>query len=211
MKVALLTESPADEAAICILLRKLLEVEIEPIPRRPRAGGWNAVINAIPPTVKELHYRRTASALVVVIDSDDSIVHQRQHDAVGSEQAECRLCALRTLVNQVQNQLQPQSGARPIDLALAVAVPAIEAWYLCGRECSEALWLMKQQQGIRSKAEVARLKRLVYGTDRPSLQLEIERASDCATRQTADLAQLQDLFPESFGRFAAEVRSWILR
>lgn len=70
---------------------------------------------------------------------------------------------------------------------------------------------MKQQQGIRSKSEIARLKRLVYATDRPPLQLEIEKAKEFATRQAANLTELQQLFPESFGRFAAEVRSWILR
>lgn len=99
MKVAILSESPADEAAICVFLRKLLAFEIESIPLRARAGGWNAVLRAIPPTLKELHYRRTASALVVVIDSDNSMVHRPEHEQPGANISECRLCELRKIVS----------------------------------------------------------------------------------------------------------------
>ena len=208
MKLAVLTESPADEAAICILVAALLGEEIEPIPRRARAGGWNAAVATIPATLRELHYRRTASALVVAIDSDDSVVHKSEHEFPGQAVANCRFCQLKATVGSTLSQLQPQSPYQPVDAAIAVAVPSIEGWYLCGRECTEAGWIAKQGQGKRAKAEISRLKQLVYGTDRPSLQLEVDCAARHARALAADLQLLENFFPQSFGRFAAEVRSW---
>src|SRR5260370_40994216 len=102
MNVAILCEAPADESAICILVGALLRTDIERIPRRARAGGWNAALTAVPPTLKELHYQRTATALVVVIDSDNSTVHRPEHEQSGSEDSECRLCELREQIKDVE-------------------------------------------------------------------------------------------------------------
>jgi hypothetical protein len=213
MKVAILSESPADEAAIQIVLRGLLAVEIEIIPRRARPGGWKAALEAVPPALKELHYRRTASALVVVIDSDNSAIHRDEHEQPGREDVNCRFCQVQRMIREVRQSLSPQPSQPPVDTAVAVAVPAIEAWYLCGREadCTEADWDMRQRGGARSRSEIASLKRIVYGTDRPSLDLETSKAKDCASRLVQDIAVLQRFFPVSFGRFAAEVRSWLPR
>jgi hypothetical protein len=213
MKVAILSESPADEAAIRILVRGLLAVEIEVIPRRARPGGWYAAIEAISPTLKELHYRRTASALVVVLDSDNSPIHRAEHGRAGMEDEKCRVCQVQRMIAGVQQSLTRQPAQQPVDTAVAVAVPAIEAWYLCGREgdCTEAGWDMRQQAGTKSRSEIARLKRLVYGTDRPSIELETAKATEFANELVQDLSVLESYFPISFGRFAAEVRSWLPR
>jgi hypothetical protein len=213
MKVAILSESPADEAAIRILVRGLVGVEIEVIPRRARPGGWNAAIGQIPPTLKELHYRRTASALVVVLDSDNSPIHRAEHERAGIEDEKCRVCQLRRMIAGVQQSLSPQPAQPPIDTAVTVAVPAVEAWYLCGREgdCTEGGWDMRQRAGTKSRSEIAKLKRLVYGTDRPSIELETAKATEFATWLVQDLSVLEKFFPISFGRFAAEVRSWLPR
>jgi hypothetical protein len=211
MRVAVLSESPADEAAVCILLRGLLRTEIEAIPRRARAGGWNSAVELIPATLKELHFRQTASALVVVIDSDNSPVHLVGHEQSGNADPTCRFCQLKLLIDDVQRQLPQQPGQRPVDTALVVAVPAIEAWYLCGRECTEAGWIMEQNAGTRSRPIIQKLKRIVYGTDRPSIELETTRATEIANRLVQDLSALEQFFPMSFGRFAAEVRSWLPR
>lgn len=211
MKVAILSESPADEAAIRILLSALLREAVESIPLRPRPGGWNAVVNAIHPTLMELYYSGTASALVVVIDSDDSTIHRSEHERAGSEVSNCRLCELRTRVKQVRSQLRRQQGLQEVNIALAVAVPAIEGWYLCGRQCTEAGWLLKQREGVSAKAEIDRLKRIAYGADHAPLRLLTSRAIKHAAGLASDLSVLEQFFPESFGRFAADVRSWIIR
>src|SRR5262245_38695956 len=173
MKVAILSESPADEAAIRILLRGLLGVEIEVIALAARAGGWNAALGVVPPTLKALHFRRTAAALVVVLDSDNSPVHRLEHEQPGSEVTSCRICQVRRVIAEVQQHLRPVPSPPSIETAIAVAVPAIEAWYLCGREgdCTEAGWIMRQRAGTKSRTEIARLKRLVYGSDRLSIEL----------------------------------------
>jgi hypothetical protein len=54
----------------------------------------------------------------------------------------------------------------------------------------------------------ASLKTLVYGTDRPSLQLETERATAAARRLAGSLDEVIDRFPNGFGPLASEIRSW---
>ena len=75
---------------------------------------------------------------------------------------------------------------------IGVAVPAIEAWYLCGRDpaVSEARWVEAQAHG-RQPYSRAELKWRVYGTDRPSLPLEIECALREVNRHRADLRRLE--------------------
>ena len=53
---------------------------------------------------------------------------------------------------------------------------------------------------------------LVYGTDRPSLEREMECAVQEAQRIVRDgLAALEAAFPNGFGPMAREVRSWVVR
>ncbi|MFN0055279.1 MAG: hypothetical protein ACKV0T_24295 [Planctomycetales bacterium] len=211
MKVAILSESPADEAAVKVLLEALLQTSVEAIPRRARAGGWNSVLAAIPPTLKELHYRQTAAALVIVLDSDDSLVHQEGHEQAGvTAPSNCRLCQTQASIRKIIETLSPIPGTIPLKTAVAVAVPAIEAWYRCGLNpaCTEAGWVMRQQQRQSLYSEIRKLKTEVYGTDRPGLQLETERAIENARRLSASITVLEQSFPISFGRFAAVIRSW---
>jgi hypothetical protein len=53
------------------------------------------------------------------------------------------------------------------------------------------------------------LKRLIYGTERPSLKLETERARAAAIRVAEDLGELEARFPNGFGPLAAELRRWV--
>jgi len=80
MKIAVLGESPEDEAAIKILVDGVLGYETQLVDLPPlRTRGWT-VINLLPAIIKKLHYQTDAEALVVVWDSDDSPVHQSSHD-----------------------------------------------------------------------------------------------------------------------------------
>ncbi len=95
MKVAILGESPADEEAILILIEG---IRGRPVERRAgpaiRSRGWPAVLAFLPSFVSHLWYRTDVEAFVVIVDSDDSPVHQPFHDAPGSEDKDCRLCRL---------------------------------------------------------------------------------------------------------------------
>jgi len=50
----------------------------------------------------------------------------------------------------------------------------------------------------------------VYGTDVPSFEVEVARATEEAGRIVADqkLGSLEARFPAGFGSFADEVRGW---
>src|SRR5687767_7231114 len=95
MIVAVVSESPADEAAIRTLLTPLVgatsaaDTHLAPLRHR----GWASVVKLLPRVIKALHYNTTTEALVVVVDSDDSKPHG-DHQGVSDK---CRLCSLMTV------------------------------------------------------------------------------------------------------------------
>jgi hypothetical protein len=93
---------------------------------------------------------------------------------------------------------------------MGVAMPAIEAWYRCGVDphASEAFW-MQNLQATSHTAIKNRLKQEVYGTERPSLALETQRAVREAHRLVQSLSTLENLFPTDFGTLARTVRGWL--
>lgn len=211
MKVRILCESPADEAAIRILLRAILGDELETVPpSRGRPGGLEPVLRLIPPTLKELHYQRTADALVVAVDSDQSEVHRPEHEEPNGTNDRCRVCRIEERLQDVRKNLTAGPGSRPIETAVAVATPAIEAWYQFGSDpgCTEVGWIQKLRQGVNAREEIKRLKRAVYGTDRPSLSHAKQCAVESAERLTVDLGSCARAFPHTFGRFVKAVERW---
>jgi hypothetical protein len=90
-----------------------------------------------------------------------------------------------------------------------VAVPAIEAWYLAGRdpEVTELAWTEGQQRG-RLPYTRAQLKYRVYGTDRPNLYHETEIALREARRHAHDTRRLENDFP-SFAALASDLKTWL--
>jgi hypothetical protein len=85
MKVVVLSESSADEAAIRILVNGILGRETEDVSSLPlRSRGWPSVIKVLPTVIKFLHYQTDAEALVVIADSDDSPIHRSSHEQAGS-------------------------------------------------------------------------------------------------------------------------------
>ena len=208
MKVAILSESGADEAAIRLFVEGLLGARTEVPGNLPiRSRGWPAVRDDLATVLRHLHYRSDCEALVVVVDSDRTPVHD-------PTRCECRLCDLKAVVEGVRRELSPRPALPPIKTALGLAVPQIEAWYLVGRDphVSEATWsnARKNRQFAYSSNQ---LKQEVYSTDRPTLELEIERAAQEAKRIVDDghLPQLENLFPCGFGSLADDLRRWELR
>lgn len=212
MKIAVLSESPADEAAVLTLIQGLLGVEIGRVALpTPRTRGWKGTLNAIGLAIRHLHYRTDAEALIVTLDSDESPIH-REGGQSGLCNPRCRLCQLRAIVKAAQANVRPRQGCGPIKIGLGVAVPAIEAWCLCGTDphITESAWV--QSLPLRrfpyTKNE---LKRRLYGGENPVLELETKFLVDKA-KQLVDggqLPQLEKLFPVGFGSLADEVRSWL--
>jgi hypothetical protein len=90
MRLAVFSESPADEAALRILTDGLLGQPTEPADL-PALGtrGWPSVRQLLPAVMMNLHYGFHADELVLVVDSDLSPVHLPAHDATRPRTAGC--------------------------------------------------------------------------------------------------------------------------
>ena len=210
MKVAVLSESPADEAAIRILTDGIIGRQTQPADMPPiRTRGVSSVFTILPTALKHLHYRTDADALVIVVDSDRTPVHRSEHEQEGGADERYRLYKIRRIVGSVLGQLRPVQGRPQIKVAVGIAVPAVEAWYRCGLDphVTEAAWIAGLTSG-RFPYTTSRLKEDVYGTSRPPLDLETRRATEEARRLVQDLPLLEQCFPTGFGVLAREVRSW---
>lgn len=213
MKVAILSESSADEAAIRILVEGILGTRSEIPSSMPpiRSRGWAAVLRDLPMALRHLHYQSDADALVVVLDSDRSPVHRPSDCQSAKPAKKCRLCQTAAILTQVQNTLARRPSYGPLKMALGLAVPQIEAWYLAGRHphVTEAAWIVGLQSG-KFPCTADSLKEEVYGTNEPLLELETARAKEEAGRivREGKLVRLEQLFPGGFGSLAADVRSW---
>jgi hypothetical protein len=106
--------------------------------------------------------------------------------------------------------LKPRGGRPELKVAIGLAVPAIEGWYLVGKnhQVGEAAWIAGLASG-RPPFTKPRLKQLVYGRERPSLELETECAVREARRIIRDMRAIESAFPAGFGLMAEEIRSWI--
>lgn len=210
MNVAVLSESSADEAAVRVLAEAVLGVETStPPPLKLRSRGWPSVLTLLPSVIKDLHFRTDAEALIVVADSDHSIVHVNGHDEHTGGVPGCRVCELRRARDSTIQRLPTRVGRPALKVAVGVAVPAVEAWYAKGRSphVNEIAWARALLDRKFPYTKTS-LKELVYGTSRPSLALETERAVEAAMRLAMDVGALEADFPGGFGALAADLRGW---
>lgn len=209
MKIGFLSESPADEAAVRILVEALLAERVQPVQPSLRARGWPHVLQVLPDLLRHLQFQTDADALVVVVDSDDTTLHDGNHEDPDQYHPFCRSCQLELAVRRTVKRWKLPEGRSPMRVAIGLAVPAVEAWYLCGRdeEVGEAGWLVCAKRG-RCPYTRRDLKWRTYGTYRPPLLLETQRAEEECRRLATDLRVLENAFPLGFGHLAREVRRW---
>jgi hypothetical protein len=207
MKAALLSESPADEAALRVLVSAVLGTEPQFVGPGFRARGWPNVGQLVPSVIRHLHFNTDTDLLVVVVDSDDSVVHTVEHDRPDYFHPQCRMCRLRATFRQTTKRLPATNGRERVLRGVGVAVPAIEAWYLCGRDpsVSETRWIAGQETGQLPYSR-ADLKWRVYGTDRPNLPHEIRCALHEVERHRRDTRRLEHDFP-GFASLARDLRA----
>lgn len=165
--------------------------------------------SALDGVFRGIHYNSDAEGLVIVVDSDDSELHDLAHDTPGGGGERCRLCRVRKIIAQARKQLKGRQSRPELKVAIGLAVPAIEAWYLVGKEhqIGEAAWIVGLKDG-RPPFTRPQLKKQVYDTDRPSLEHETKCAVTEARRIICDLTNIETAFPTGFGRMAEEIRSW---
>ncbi len=207
MKVALLSESPADDAALRVLVEAVLGAPPQFVSPGFRARGWPNVAQLLPAVIRHLHFQTDTDTLVVSVDSDDSVVHTAAHDRPDYFHPQCRLCELRAVFRRTTKKFPPAQGRDRVLRVVGVAVPAIEAWYLCGRDSSvsEVAWTAGQASG-RPPYSRAELKWRVYGTDRPTLPQEIRCALHEVARHHRDPRRLENDFP-GFAALARDLNS----
>ncbi len=209
MKLGFFSESPADQAAMAVFAAGLLGTPPEPIDNDLQAHGVAGVLNALDGVIRGVHYNSDAEGLVVVVDCDETEFHDSSHDTPGGGGERCRFCKLHKIIARARNQLKARQGRPALKVAIGLAVPAIEAWYLVGKEhqIGEAAWKVGLTSG-QHPFTTRQLKQKVYGTDRPSLEHETECAVNEARRIIANIQALEDSFPIGFGLMAREIRSW---
>ncbi|MBK7992692.1 MAG: AAA family ATPase [Blastocatellia bacterium] len=130
MKVAILSESEVDEAFTRIIVSAILGEEIEKVEYPLRFRGWYGVLQLIPTVIKSLYYQTDAEAFAIVVDSDETLIHNPSHEQ--TIDSNCRLCQIKKVIEQPQNSLALIPNRSKIKTAVGLAVPAIEAWYQCG-------------------------------------------------------------------------------
>lgn len=219
MKVAFFSESTADEAAIRILAEALLGKSIQPVdsPALRFRQGWTLILKSVPVVLRDLHFNTDAEALIVVVDADHTPMHTIAHEQVGFA-AKCRVCKLIQSIAETQKKIErkPRSDANLLALktAIGLAVPAIEAWYLCGKKDTKKDTADITEAGLTQRKNAGtvdlkrELKRRVYGSDTAPLTVMTERAVEEATRLALSLAHLEQCFQNGFGKLARDIRGW---
>lgn len=209
MKIAYFAESPADQEALTILTDAILGKKTESVGHPGlRHRGWPTVKTVLPSVLKAVHYHTDAEGFVLIVDSNGTPPHSPSHQPPNAPAAACRLCQLRRIADEVQQQVR-RSNLRPLKIALGLAVPAIEAWLLCGADphATEAAWVNGLKDGSMPYTKKS-LKHQLYGTSHPSLAIETEAMKKAASRLAADLSPLERLFPDGFGALCKGLRSW---
>ncbi len=201
MRVAVLSESSADEAALRIIVNAVLGVPTIPVELPLATRGWPAVRDVLPVIIKLLHYRTDAEGLAVVVDSN--------HTSVSEAGPKNRLQELQQIIDKVRGELSPVATRLPMKMAVGVASPAIEAWFLCkkSQDVNEANW----EKGLREKRDPyskVELKKRLYNVELPSLELERTRMVEMANELRNALGVLESQFPVGFGSFRQQLRDW---
>lgn len=212
MKVAVLSESPADEAAIKILVDGILGFETERIDGpRLETRGYPSIIGQISSVYKHLYFCTEAEAFVVFLDADDSEFHKKLHEKSSTSAGECRLCKVRNCITNVRKNITPVPHRSKLNTAVGIAYPFIEAWFCCGRlpGVGENNWKrsLKNPSGLREKK--LEIKRQLYNTDHHSLSLKTQVAITESTRLSQDIDQMKRLFPVGFGSLVDDVSNWV--
>src|SRR5437588_1547876 len=109
MRVGILSESDADETGIRVLVEAVLQHPVEVIkPVRIRARGWGAVVAGLPARYRALHWQPDVDGFIVVIDSDETPVHDLTHEQAGFSDPACRCCELYRIISRLQQNEPPR-------------------------------------------------------------------------------------------------------
>lgn len=178
MKFAFLSESEVDQAALAAFCATRLGREIErvPCPARVRPG-WPALRTDLGPALRSLKYSAAEAELIVVCADSDGDDPRRPDN---------RRAQLQRIVDQTGMSSR---------VVVALAMPAIEAWWLAHLhpELHEKGWLDRRE--CAPGYDKLELKRRLYGTDRPLYQDAFRLMPEAARAAAVHHVQLATRFP----------------
>jgi hypothetical protein len=210
MKVAVFSEADRDELAVRILIEGVLGKTTSPVKFPLGARGWDGLKNNLPTVIKSLHYNKPdAEGLIIVADSDNTPLHKREHEKANQADPACRFCILQLIAEQTRSALSAVQHRKPLNIAVGLAIPTIEAWLLCGVDSrgSEAAWHQSNAASYGSSYRKV-LKKALYGSEISPQQKRNQIAREAATRLAKDINQLETHFPIGFGLLAEAIRNW---
>lgn len=202
MRIAILSESSADEAALRILVNAVLGVQTTSVAYNLQGRGYSQVRSSFEAIAKTLHYRSEAEGLVVVVDSN--------HTYLSGDDTKNRLRDFQEVIERCRKQFKPVANrSSSLKIAVGVAASAIEAWWLCKTHphISESAW----EKGLNEKREPytkSQLKNMLYEREFRSLEWMTQRMTEAAHDATKDVSTLEKNFPNGFGSLVKELRSW---
>ena len=79
MKLAILSESPADEAAIQVLVRDVLKQPFTVVQAALRARGWPSVEQVLPAIVRHLHFKTEKAVAALRLGGIQGLVSPHDH------------------------------------------------------------------------------------------------------------------------------------
>ncbi|MEX0741968.1 MAG: hypothetical protein WD079_04165, partial [Phycisphaeraceae bacterium] len=80
MRVAIVSESIADETALRVIVDAALGMRTMPVVPAIRYRPGHTFMRDLPAILRTLHKHGGADGLVTVVDSDDTPIHQPEHD-----------------------------------------------------------------------------------------------------------------------------------
>ena len=107
MKVGYYCEPPADQAAMTIFAEGILGYRPEPINMDLEAHSVPSFFSALDGVFRGVHYNSDADGLVIVVDSDNTELHNSDHDKPGAGEESCRFCRARKIIARARFVKQP--------------------------------------------------------------------------------------------------------
>ncbi len=210
-RVVIAGESDVDESAVGFLVRAILERHVEIVKTRvSRSPGVDSVLLLLDKFLRDATYRQdSVDGIVVIVDSDESWVDATSEPPGLSPRKRSRLLQIQERIAATLAAIKVPDGREPLQFAVGLAVPCIEAWWLIGtkHQVTEGQW----RQGQESDSVLFKkrdLKKRLYGTDRPSLTQTIDGATDGSRRAAENLDALRQHFPLGFGTLFDQLKNW---
>src|SRR4051812_31690428 len=104
MKIGYYCESPADAAAMAVFTEGILGERPDPINLDLASHSVPGFFSALDGVFRGVHYLSDADGLVIVVDCDNTLVHDLSHDPSTENPGTCRLCQIRRIVDRARAQ-----------------------------------------------------------------------------------------------------------